>query len=415
MYFFKIALLNVIRQKKYSFPFFVTMCTVCFAITVVIGIHTYSVSQIENISKNYITTVTPIYYPIKSQTNNPQNITNSVLVSEDIELLENNSEVKLISYSQPCSFSFYLWQMLYSSDDFSDDIIITDTELMNTIYSQSILNSEFCDSVEIVDGTYIPNDINSDNTIPILISDYISSKTGIKVSDTITISHDSDRPMQSNQFIVNGIFVSNFDSEKYLIYIPYLVSKKFHENNGIVTASSHLDYLFDVKFVLEKSDAAEPFIRQTFSYFQDKGYILQANDYEYKKEVYPLKMMLQMNNIIGVAIIFISLSILFILTLHSIRIKRSEFTVFRLLSLPSKILIGIYIVEKCIIFFPSSVIGFLIGGILLNIALGICSAKFFLYSITMIISLHIFLLLLCFFLYINIIRQPLMGEIANGK
>lgn len=390
------------------------MCIVCFAITAVVGIHAYSVSQMEEISSRYVTTVKPIYYPLETQTGRYQNISYSALVSEDIALWENQPEVKCVSYSQACGFSFYLWQMIYGRDDFSEDVIITDPEWMTSIYVEGIRNAEFYDAVEIVDGTYIPNDINPDQTIPVLISDYISAKTGIGVSDTITISHDARFSMPSNRFVVSGIFTSELEGDKKLIYIPYRVAEQYHEKNGIETASTHLDYRFDVKFVLEEPDAAESFILRAVSWFQDKGYILQADDYAYKKEMYPLRMMLQMNDIIGVAIIFIGVSVLLILTLHSARIKRSECTVFRLISLPSGVLIRINMVERCIILIPAALIGFLVGGILLYMTLGIGSSVL-LYSVTMILALHILLLLLCLFLCIHMIRQPLMGEMADGK
>ena len=418
MYFFKIILLNIVRQKKCSFPVLATMIIVCLAITVVLGIYTNSLSEIEDISKKYVTTVTPAYYPLRSQTRKSQQFDEKVLTKEDSESWPYSPEVKLTSYRRPCAFSLYMWQFLYNSDDFSNDIVITDADLMQMVYSYSVLNSEYCDRINLVEGTYIGNEINADNTIPILISDYIASKTGLKVNETITISYNSHMKIPSNKFVINGIFSSNIDGtvmDRNFIYIPHFVADSFHESNEIITTSSHLDYLLNVKFVLKNPDDAEAFISRAYPYFQDKGFVLQANDYEYKKEVYPLKMMLQMNGIIGIGLIFICLSLLFIILLQSIRIRRVEFTVFRLLSLPTKKLLGIYILEKCLLFIPSSFIGVLVGSILLNMLLTIHSFSFLLYAIIVIFSLCLLLILFCLGIYMNMLRKSLMGEMSNGK
>ena len=415
MYYIKIVLLNIFRQKKYSFPVFAAMCIISLAITVVFGIHSNSELEIEKISESYVTTVKTVFYPLTSQTGNAQQLSDRALMTEDAEMWADAEEVAMVSYTQPASFSFYVWQLIYNSDNFSDDVVITDGELMNMVYSQNVLNSEMCYSITLVDGEYIPNEKNSDNSIPILISDYLAEKTGLKASDRITISRDAYFPMPSDSFVINGIFKSKLSGDKNLIYIPCYVSREFNETNGIAVESSHLDYVFNVVFTLKTPDAAEAFIEKAHTYFQEKGYILQADDYEYKKAVYPLEMMIRMNAIIGGSIVFIGFAVMLILIYQSMRLKAYELTVFRLLSIPKNILFGMYAAEKCILLVPSALIGVTVGIITLSAVMRVYSFGFMLYSIAAVFLLFLLLMLFSVALYLGTAGKSLMGEMGNGK
>lgn len=364
MYYIKLAFKAVFRLRKYTVPLFLAMLIAISVMTVTVNLHIGTEKLTEEIETRYTVTVKLLLYRPLSQSQSSSLADYKIFYYREIEPFFELPYIEDISFTSDIStFRAYLWQFAYKMEDLKEDISIDD-EMMTEVFSSTIKMSEYSD-IDLIEGEHLENDmLNEDGSIPVLISSSLAEKFSYSVGDRFSILLDEQYEHfladYNSVFYVKGIF--DYGSSYYM-YLPFCAAMEKHltvSEDSEKDISDDFDAL-DPVFILSSPDEAENFIGEYTDYFMENGFVLSADDYEYKKELYPAKMMLDLNDIIGTLLIVVTFVMLILLTAQSVNVRDDEIAALRLLSMKKGMILANLISEKLIILLSSSVLGMIVG------------------------------------------------------
>lgn len=364
MYYIKLAFKAVFRLRKYTVPLFLAMLIAISVMTVTVNLHIGTEKLTEEIESRYTVTVKLLLYRPLSQSQSSSFADYKIFYYREIEPFFELPYIEDISFTSDIStFRAYLWQFAYKMEDLKEDISIDD-EMMTEVFSSTIKMSEYSD-IDLIEGEHLENDmLNEDGSIPVLISSSLAEKFSYSVGDRFSIllyeQYEHFLADYNSVFYVKGIF--DYGSNYYM-YLPFCAAMEKHltvAEDSEKDISDDFDAL-DPVFILFSPDEAENFIGEYTDYFMENGFVLSADDYEYKKELYPAKMMLDLNDIIGTLLIVVTFVMLILLTAQSVNVRDDEIAALRLLSMKKGMILANLISEKLIILLSSSVLGMMIG------------------------------------------------------
>lgn len=368
MFYIKLAFKTLFRLRKYTLPLFLAMLIAVSVITVTVNVHTGTVELIEEIENCHTVAVRLLSYRPATQSHGTTYEEFKIFTYAEIEPFFELPYIEDIAFSSAISdFRAYLWQFVYRLPDLDADYIELEDDMMTEVFSSAVKLSKYSD-LTLIDGEHIGNEtVNEDGSIPVLISKSLAEKFSYSVGDTFSVSLDEPREHSltnyDSVFYVKGI-VDYFDN--YYMFLPFgAVMEKRSTDPDDYEGWGPYDFdAFEPVFILSSPDSAEKFINDYTDYFMENGFVLSADDYEYKKELYPAKMMLDLNDIIGTLLIIITFVMLLLLTVQSVNVRGDEIAALRLLSMKKGQIVSNLITEKLIILFSASVFGIIIGTIL---------------------------------------------------
>lgn len=364
MYYIKLAFKAVFRLRKYTVPLFLAMLIAISVMTVTVNLHIGTEKLTEEIESRYTVTVKLLLYRPLSQSQSSSLADYKIFYYREIEPFFELPYIEDISFTSDIStFRAYLWQFAYKMEDLKEDISIDD-EMMTEVFSSTIKMSEYSD-IDLLEGEHLENDmLNEDGSIPVLISSSLAEKFSYSVGDRFSILLDEQDEHfladYNSVFYVKGIF--DYGSSYYM-YLPFYAAMEKHlmiSEDSEIDVSDDFDAL-DPVFILTSPGDAEKFVGDHTDYFMENGFVLSADDYEYKKELYPAKMMLALNDIIGTLLIVVTFVMLILLTAQSVNVRDDEIAALRLLSMKKGMILANLISEKLIILLSSSVLGMIVG------------------------------------------------------
>lgn len=366
MYYIKLAFKAVFRLRKYTVPLFLAMLIAISVMTATVNIHIGTENLTEEIESRYTVTVRLLLYRPLSQSQSSSSGEYKIFDYNEIEPFFELPYIEDISFTSDISnFRAYLWQFAYRTEDFKkEEYISIDDEMMTEAFSATVKMSEYA-YIDLLEGEHLENDmLNEDGSIPVLISSALAEKFSYSVGDRFSVSLDEQDEHfladYNSVFYVKGIF--DYGSSYYM-YLPFCAAMEKHltiSEDSEKDISDEFDAL-DPVFILSSPGDAEKFVSDHTDYFMENGFVLSADDYEYKKELYPAKMMLDLNDIIGTLLIVVALVMLMLLTVQSVNVRDDEIAALRLLSMKKGMILSNLIAEKLIILISSSVLGIIIG------------------------------------------------------
>lgn len=367
MFFIKYALTNAIRLWKETIPLLLLTALIMLATTISSFLAAYSNQIFNQIKEKHEIAVSLFYSPVLSQTANiisePPEITYGL-----IKQLSEDPSVTMASFNYPYTFDTpWLWQVnFHESSNTHGDIIIQDSGI-NKILFIGMTNTMYSDVPTILSGRGIVDSQDMDhNKRVVMISEYIAEQKNLNVGDKIQIyfpkmSSDSDESLMEDPFEIIGIY-ANYDTleKNFYFYIPFSVIMK----NSVIDNSQNI--YGDIYFILNSPDSAADFIRRSIDKFSPLPLAMEANDYEYKREVYPSSTARELNNTIAIIATFTGVVLTIILNFILIRVRLRELVIQRKIGCPKTFVILTYTFEKCIISFIGIFIGGIVGSVYLN-------------------------------------------------
>ncbi len=407
MFFINLIFINIRRLIKFTLPLFLLAAVIAATIVFAVKTHIAGEEKIEELSKKYVTTVNIVYYPLKTQSG--KSYGDAVIITEEdiqpfLEYPEIESFSGLLSYPSMID----LWQINFDPKTLIDDLQIDDMSMLESLLIEGVRNSEYCDYIELIEGDHISD--NAKEKYVLLLSDKAAEVLGLEVGDTVIFACEDypEYELLQYEYKVAGIVAS----DSYRAYVPYEVLKKHYDINENY-AGTPIAGVFHLKFIMSTPDSASAFMEKSYEFFHERYYSLQADDYDYKKEIYPIKMMLNLNDIIAAVIAVVGYVFLFLIIVQSIGVRSREAAAYMLLSCPKKMLLSIFTAEKAIVLFFGFTAGFIAG----NIVFYFSGGKTLSFPITALIILTVAFLLgvvvsAASVLYISA-KKPMEVIIAN--
>jgi len=361
MSYIKFVFINIFRSLNYTIPLLLI-----FSLTTGLIILTDNARRAGNLIKekitlSYITAIEVIYTPPFTLSGNPA-WEYIPLTWEDIEIPASFPHVKTLSFSRSYPFnSPHIWEVNFNKADLNEnDIIINNQSMMGHIQIYGVQNTQFNDSLKLLKGRHIIDDDN--NKYIALISTQLAELHELDIGDIIFFAYsdiESNNDLLAQKYEIVGIMDCFGD---FVMYMPYsTMMAKYVIPDEWEDVPIHYFELNNVKFVLESPDMAAEFINKAIPYFEDMNYILQADDYEYKREIYPIEMMINLNFTLYIACIVAGTLLLSVITIKSAYSRLKDIVIMRFLSCKSIYIFFIFLMEKCIIIFVGFLLGFIAG------------------------------------------------------
>ncbi len=347
MFYLKLIFINIFRSLRYTIPLFLI-----FALTTSIVVLTDNARKAGNILKeqianSYVTTVEAIYsYPVLLS-GKISGSSQQELEWNDIKTPSSFSQVQMTSY-----ISYYnlnnpmLWELNFDKTLLDKgDINIENQAMLGILRINGIQNSQFIDSMELIRGSHLTD--NDNGQYRVLISSVIAELHNLDVGDTISFPLEKSNDLLAQKYEIVGIIKGN----EYLIYIPSAtIMEKY---------TALYDYTFNnVKFILKSPELAAEFIEEAIPYFDEKEYMLQSDDYEYKRELYPVEMMINLNSALYIVCMITGALLLSVIMIKAAYIRVKDITVMRFLACKKIYIFLIYYLEKFLVMLAGIAAGF---------------------------------------------------------
>lgn len=353
MYYLKLVFINISRSLRYTIPLFLI-----FALTTGIVVLTDNARKAGNILKkqitqSYITTVEVVYLPPfllsgKTDMSDMQSLAwADVGIPASFSHVETSSFISFYDVSSP-----FLWEVNFDKTLLEgEDIVIDDQSMLGYLHIQGIQNSQFCNPLELIKGRHVTDAENGEYCA--LITSALADLHNLDIGDEIFFPLEQADDLITKKYEIIGIV----SDSQYLMYIPHsTITGKY--NNPDIT-------LNNVKFILNSPDLAVEFIEAAIPYFEDKDYALQADDYEYKRELYPVEMMINLNSTLYIACMITGTLLLSVIMIKSAYTRVKDITVMCFLACKKKYIFLVFYLEKFIIMLAGIMAG-LIAGVFLS-------------------------------------------------
>ena len=350
MYYIKLVFINIFRSLRYTIPLFLI-----FALTTGIVILTDNARKAGNLLKeqialSHVTTVEVLYSPPFLMSGKGTGAGMESVTWGEIKSPSAFPQVEIGSFC----FSYgasnpFLWEVNFDKGGADGrDIVITDQIMLGRLSIYGIRNSQYNDSITLTCGRHITD--GDDGLCCALISSKLAEACRLEVGDTISFplgnSFDRDDLMMQEYEIVG---IADY-AGSCAMFIPHSTVLEKYDPAALGIGSGSQDIaVFDVKFILKSPDLAAEFIEKAIPYFEEKDYSLQADDYEYKREIYPVEMMINLNSTLYIACIVTGAILLSVIMIKSAFTRVKDITVLRFLSCKKGRVFLVFYLEKFIV------------------------------------------------------------------
>ncbi len=363
LYYIVLALKNALRSQRYTLPLFLV-----FALTVSLALVTDNAKTAgeelkRSIGEKYEVAVELEFSPPLTLSGaRPDDLPRQRITWEDIVATRALEQVKTFS----CSFdfqkrTFYVWEMDFDTSllekvEEGEDLSISGSENLRTLTFRVVKNSKYqirslSTGSHIEDGKTGPRDV--------IISSWLAETRGISVGDSISFPlekiDDPGSPL-ADSFNVVGIEENNGMS---IIYIPFECVEEFM--NSVDYAEMIIS---DVHFIMKSPEVAESFIVEALPRYAEREYAMEANDYDYKREVYSVETMIELNSAMNLASLITGSILLLIILIKSALIRGKDIAIMRYLSCRGKDIFTVFYIEKLAVMLAGTVFGFALAPML---------------------------------------------------
>jgi len=362
--FIRYAFTNAVRLCKETLPLLLLTALTVLTATVSSILTAYSDSVFDEIKNKYEVAVSLFYSPVLSQTANvisePPDIT-----YELIDEISDHPSVKMACFSYVYEFDTpWLWQVNFQEDPNDNGDVIVQGGGVEQIVFIGITDSKYSDIPEITSGRGIMDMPGADQCKRVvIISEYVSREKNLVVGDKIQVSFaknssEGTEGLLKDSFEVIGIYKDCENHEQNLyFYIPLSLI----ESNSEIDNSQNI--YGNIYFVLNSPDCTAEFIRSSIEKFKSLPLAMEADDYEYKREVYPSSTARELNRTICIVSCIAGIVLTVILGLILIRVRMREITMLRKIGCSKSFVILSYTFEKISVAFVGILIGVALGSI----------------------------------------------------
>jgi putative ABC transport system permease protein len=310
--------------------------------------------------------------PVVTQTGRVISFEWKRLVWDDIAASASLPYVESLSFIYPFTSVQKAWMVNFDANDLAAGDIITNNPLMfQTISIKGVKNTQFSEGeFKLTEGRHITDEDNGKNVA--LISNNFAELLGVGIGDTLffpfgALQQEEHKLPGEHERIMSGEYeivgLVDFIPEVVIMYVPYwiLPPEEMSEDNPEYWLYWGIG-LSEVKFILKSPETAADFIEQAMPYLEGLNYDLQANDYEYKREIYPVEMMINLNFTLYIACIVAGTLLTSVIIMKAAFSRGKDIAVMRFLACKRIYIFFVFFMEKFIV---------MLAGILAGLAAGV--------------------------------------------
>ena len=192
-----------------------------------------------------------------------------------------------------------------------------------------------------------------------MIPQAAADEKGVTVGDTLRVAFPQTDSLLDREFAVVGICGDDADAAGALVFYIPLSSI---EEAGALDAAQEI--FGNVRFLLRSPGAAADFIRRAEAKWGELPLAMEAEDYAYKREVYPASTALALNRTIRAVSLAAGCVLIVILNLILIRVRRRELMVLCRIGCTRLPVTLAYILEKALVSITGAAVGYGLGIVL---------------------------------------------------
>lgn len=374
MFYVRLVFVNIRRLMKYTLPLFCLSVLIAGCVCYISGVHRVSEEMLERVAGKYTTVVRAVMYA--SRPDIDLNKSSNITLDEVHAMAEVDG---VASYTGIMSYSCAL--RVWHINCPVDAILAEDLETVNgfaneQVYVFAVKNTEFCPKLTLLEGRHISDTADGDGTSRnVLISKEMADIFQLGVGDIFSTMAASaergDALFYNGSFTVVGIVETDLTGQSRVqIFVPLETAlphnfDAYHARNPEkYPTPGSLEFTYDVGLVLADSEDALFVVSQASKILAREDYALQASDFEYKKEVYPIRTMMELNDIIGTAVLACAVVFFLLITVQSVRVRAREIAVLRLLACPRTVSYALFLLEKCVLLAGGFAVGSVCGWVM---------------------------------------------------
>ncbi|MBQ7939635.1 MAG: hypothetical protein IJ281_04585 [Clostridia bacterium] len=373
MFYVRLVFVNIRRLMKYTLPLFCLAVLIAGCVCYVSGVHRASEEMLDTVARKYTTVIRAVMYASRPDIDLGQS---REMTLGEVQAMAKADGVAAYTGIMNHMCALRVWHINLPADS----ILQKDREMVNCAANEQVVvfavkNTEFIPEMTLLAGRHISDANDADGTSRhVLISREMSEIFGVGVGDTFTAaaatSERGDGLFYNGSFCVAGIVESGFAGQNRVhIFVPLETALPYNFDAHHAMDPDTYPVPESLSFrsaglVLADPDNALAVVSEAAEILNREDFALQANDYEYKKEVYPIRTMMELSDIIGTAVLACAVVFFLLITAQSVRVRAREIAVLRLLACPRTVSYALFLLEKCVLLAGGFAVGSVCGWIL---------------------------------------------------
>ena len=347
------AVTNALRLLRETLPLLLLTAAVSLGITVSTALERQSEAVYAEIESRYETAVSLFYSPVFSQSGRVVSETPRVTCGLIADIAD-DPDVRTACFRYVYdSDTPWMWQINFTQNRGGEDVVVSGMEAEPVVFI-GVTEYEYADAPAIVQGRALhASDGVTDGRIPVVIPQAAADEKGVTVGDTLRVAFPQTDSLLDREFAVVGICEDDADAAGALVFYIPLSSI---EEAGALDAAQEI--FGNVRFLLRSPGAAADFIRRAETKWGELPLAMEADDYAYKREVYPASTALALNRTIRAVSLAAGCVLIVILNLILIRVRRRELMVLCRIGCTRLPVTLAYILEKALVSITGAAVGY---------------------------------------------------------